>query len=172
MKSRVLFLDYDGVVNTPIWNDKGTKARFNFPKDGKVNNFQAVCWLNDFCKRYKFDIVVSSTWREYPNYEECLRNGGLHKDIKILGSTPILPSRMRGKEIDMYLSEHPEIKYYLIVDDDDDLLDYQKSHFVKTNMMVGFNYVTCIELGSIQMKDRSHGNSFWDKEIASHVEVH
>ena len=49
MKSRVIFLDYDGVVNTPMWNSKGTNCRYGWPSDGKVNNFQAVHWDRSQC---------------------------------------------------------------------------------------------------------------------------
>ena len=64
-KNRVLFLDYDGVVNTPMWNEKGTICRYNMPKDGKVNNFQAVQWISEFCQKFHFQIVVTSTWRTH-----------------------------------------------------------------------------------------------------------
>ena len=72
MKSRVLFLDYDGVVNTLMWNDKGTRVSYNFPKDNKVNNFQAVQWVSEFCLKCKYDIVVTSSWREDSNYKELI----------------------------------------------------------------------------------------------------
>ena len=65
MKSRVVFLDYDqdGVVNTSMWNGKGTRCTYNFPSDNKVNNFQAVQWLSEACQKFHYDIVVTSTWR-------------------------------------------------------------------------------------------------------------
>ena len=40
-KINVLFLDYDGVVNVPMWNDEGTKCEYGYPKQGRVNSFQA-----------------------------------------------------------------------------------------------------------------------------------
>ena len=121
MNSRVVFLDYDGVVNVPMWNDKGTSSRYNFPSDGKVNNFQAVQWLSEACQKFHYDIVVTSTWRSHANYKECLINGGLRDGIQILGKTVSLsyehpyPEKTRGWEIKKYLEEHPEIKYYVIL---------------------------------------------------------
>lgn len=166
--SRVIFLDYDGVVNTPMWNDKGTTCKYNFPKDGKVNNFQAVQWLSEFCKKCHYDIVVSSSWRTDSNYKECLINGGLRDGIQILGKTPDFRGQQRrGSEIKSYLETHPEIKYYIIVDDIDDMLPEQEDHFVQTDESRGFGmmeYRKCIE---IFLKDNGHKGSFWTKNKES-----
>ena len=135
---RVLFLDYDGVVNTPMWNEDGTKCRYNFPSDGKVNNFQAVQWISEFCQKYGYHIVVTSTWRLDSNYKECLTNGGLRNGIEILGRTESLNNKCRVDEIKLYLESHPEIESYIIVDDEDDILEEQRPYFVETDGYVGF----------------------------------
>jgi hypothetical protein len=118
----VVFLDYDGVVNTPMWNEEGTKCRYNFPEDDKVNNFQCVQWVSEFCEKFGYDIVVSSSWRMDDNYIECLENGGLRSDVKVIGKTPVHRHDYvsRGGEIQEYLSAHPEIQFFLIFDDEDD----------------------------------------------------
>ena len=136
-----MFLDYDGVVNISMWNEKGTKRCFGYPEDGRVNHFQAVQWVSEFCERGHYDIVVTSTWKKYPNYGECLRNGGLRQGIEILGKTEDLSHerKRRGDEIKLYLDEHPEIRYYVIVDDIDDMLPEQMGHFVKTKIEYGFS---------------------------------
>lgn len=136
----VLFLDYDGVVNTPMWNDDGTHCRYNFPKDNKVNNFQAVQWISEFCQRANYSIVVTSTWRLDDNYKECLINGGLRTGIKIVGKTEHLSSegKCRGDEIKAYLDSHPKVEKYIIVDDEDDILEEQKQYFVQTDGCFGF----------------------------------
>ena len=143
----VIFLDYDGVINTPMWNENGTKCRYNFPEDNKVNNFQAVQWVSEFCEKYGYSIVVSSTWRMDKNYKECLINGGLRAGIEILGKTKVLKDVTdpdtgiyvtRGVEIEQYLAEHPEIDEYLIFDDDDGLWEYQREHLVLTDGTAGF----------------------------------
>lgn len=133
----IVFLDYDGVVNTPMWDEDGTHCRYNFPKDNKVNNFQAVQWVSEFCQKYCYSIVVSSTWRMDKNYKECLINGGMRDGIEILGRTKIL-GKTRGAEIEEYLQEHPEVDNYLIFDDEDDFFDYQLYHLVDTNELAGF----------------------------------
>ena len=154
-----MFLDYDGVVNTPMWNEKGTRCTYNFPHHGKVNNFQAVQWVSEFCQQYKYDIVVTSTWRMDSNYKDCLVNGGLRDTIRILGKTPILPGECRGQEVRNYLDKHPEIKYYIIIDDEDDMLNEQLSHFVQTNPNFGFGLSDFEKCGEIFMRDKGKGGS-------------
>ena len=115
-----------------MWNEKGTKCTYNFPQDNKVNNFQAVQWLSEACKKFHYDIVVTSTWRWDENYKECLINGGLRSGIEILGRTKEIRDQCRGFEIKTYLKEHPEINYYVIIDDDCDMLDEQLDNFIQT----------------------------------------
>ena len=110
--------------------------------------------------------MVTSTWRKYSNYKECLIGGGLRNGIEILGATKDLSAEggKRGDEIKLYLTEHPEINYYIIADDIDEMLPEQKAHFVKTEMEYGFcerEMNLCID---IYMKDKGHGGSFWRKE--------
>lgn len=168
MNSRVIFLDYDGVVNTPMWNDKGTHCSYNFPSDGKVNNFQAVQWISECCQKFHYDIVVTSTWRMKDNYKDCLINGGLRPGIEILDRTERLwnpdSHTCRGDEIAKYLADHPEINYYMIVDDEDDMLPEQKDHFIQTNGYVGFNLADFTRFEKIYMKDLGRGGSFPDRK--------
>ena len=149
---KVVFLDYDGVVNTEMWNREGTESKYNFPKDRKVNNFQAVQWVSEFCEQNDYKIVVTSTWRLYKNYQKCLINGGLRSSIEILGKTKELSDKgwreQRGYEIQLYLQEHPEITEYLIFDDENFLLPEQKDHLIQTDPDVGFtikNYYQACE---------------------------
>ena len=72
---KVVFLDYDGVVNTLWFKDVNGEPNFNFPDDDRVNNTQAIAWLNKLCRETKAKIVVTSTWRMAKNYKECLYNG-------------------------------------------------------------------------------------------------
>lgn len=157
-----------GVVNVPMWNEKGTKCSYGWPKEGKVNNFQAVQWLSEFCRKCNYDIVVTSTWRSDRNYAECLINGGLREGIEILGKTDDLdheypwPEPTRGYEIKKYLEEHPEIKYYIIIDDENQFLPEQQDHFVKIiNDNTGFGYLEMEMCKDIYMKDLGHKSSFW-----------
>ena len=143
----VVFLDYDGVVNIAMWNQEGTRCLFNFPEDDKVNHFQAVQWVSEFCQKFDYKIVVTSTWRRYSNYKDCLINGGLRDGIEILGKTDEIFDGCRGDEIQKYLDEHPEIDNYLIFDDEFDFNKEQGKHFVQCDIDVGFN-LECYNVAS------------------------
>ena len=160
MYSRIVFLDYDGVVNTPMWNTEGTHCSYGFPKEGKVNNFQAVQWVSEACQKFGYDIVVTSTWRFWDNYKECLINGGLRPGIEILGRTDSIKGACRGVEIQKYIDEHPEILYYVIVDDEADILPEQHSHFIMTNRDTGFNLSEFKRFEEIFKNDNKQGGSF------------
>ena len=159
MASRILFLDYDGVVNTPMWDEEGKKCRYNFPEHNKVNNFQAVQWVSEFCQKWEFAIVVTSTWRTDDNWRECLINGGLREGIEILDRTEDLAAKhkigTRGHEIKKWLEEHPEVEHFYILDDLDDFLPEQKEFFIQTNPNVGFNMGDYIQLRGKFVEDRA-----------------
>jgi hypothetical protein len=38
----------------------------------------------------------------------------------------------RGHEIELWLKMHPEVSNYVIIDDDNDMLDNQRANFVRT----------------------------------------
>lgn len=137
MSDKVVFLDYDGVVNTPMWNEAGTECRYGMPYDNKVNNFQAVQWVSEFCQKYGYSIVVTSTWRVDKNWKECLINGGLREGVEVIDRVPIMHDR--GEEILSWLFDHPEVQHWLIFDDDTyDLSSNQYIRCVKTRPDVGF----------------------------------
>lgn len=141
----IVFLDFDGVINTPIWEyDENGKLdccfHYPFDKDCTANNFQAICWLNEYCKITNSDIVVSSTWRMggLKLMQDCLYRSGLNENIKVLGITEILHNKYgRGEEIYSYLINHPEIQKITIIDDDADMGNLEK-YLVKCNCNVGF----------------------------------
>ena len=164
MRSRICFLDYDGVVNTPMWNEEGTHCSYNYNGHGKVNNFQAVQWLSEACQKFGYDIVVTSTWRLWDNYKECLINGGLRKGIEVLGRTDRIRGVPRGAEIKKYIEDHPEIQYYVIVDDEADMLPEQMGHFIMTNGDTGFNLSEFKRFEEIFESDNKRGGSFVNKQ--------
>lgn len=164
---KVLFLDYDGPVNIALWNADGTKCSYNFPKDNSVNHFQAVQWISEFCIKFGYEIVVTSTWRKSDNYAECLRNGGLRPDVVIQGRTESCSDVdyriRRGTEIELYLKEHPDIEYYIIVDDEDIALDNQRNHFIHITDGYGFMLPDFEKASTIAYSDEEKGGSFWDR---------
>ena len=139
---RIIFLDYDGVVNTLWFQEVDGEPNFNFPDMTQVNNTQAIAWLNKLYREYNYSIVVSSTWRYFNNYKEALYNAGLNKDIIILGSTPRGEfNERRGDEIQRWLDTNPqhEIEDFIILDDDSDM-KHLMSHLIKTDSITGFTF--------------------------------
>ena len=135
----VIFLDYDGVVNTLIYDSAREDFYFNFPKDNSVNNYQACKWIEKLCKENNAKIVVISTWRRYENYKECLYNGGLSRNIEIIDKIDdCYNSKSQG--IVKYLSEHSNIEKYIIIDDQIIEGDEISKHFIKTETYRGFDY--------------------------------
>lgn len=132
----IIFLDYDGVVNTKMWNlyQGDWEYKYNFPCDGKVNNEQAVQWVSEFCEKYKYDIVVISSWRTEDYYADCLINAGLRESVKILGR--VSPTESKSKAISIYLKEHKNIDRYLILDDEP--IPRHRHHLIRCHSSNGF----------------------------------
>lgn len=164
----IIFLDIDGVLNTLQISDKPFESNFGqvsrdgyyyqycMPEDLEVSNKQSVMWLNKLCEETNSKIVITSTWRMGVNGLRCtkkaLYNSGLHKDIDILGFTPIIHNatfNIRGNEIKMYLNDNPEISNYVILDDDKDMLPEQMFHLVKVNSDYGFGFPDYIKAKEI-----------------------
>lgn len=168
---RVVFLDYDGVVNRKMWSNIDGKwvCRYGYPEDGMVNDVQAVQWVSEFCEKYGYDIVVTSTWRKYPEWEQCLRKAGLRSGIKILGATS-LPTKDRTTEISDYLAAHAEIETYLVFDDDEALLN--NGNDVATELGALFdekgvhsdNLILC-------NKERGFGEEEYTMAVATHLSL-
>ena len=157
---KVIFLDFDGVLNDNNYFDRAQEKIEKFKKD---TNFEDN-WYDDFdlCAdklMLHFDpekltllkelteatdskIVIISSWREmieYPFVEKRLKDYGL----PIIGRT-VDHNRDRGKGIRNYLKIHKEIDDYIILDDE--TREYQEEelrHLVKTDFFIeGLNKAT------------------------------
>ena len=135
---KLIFLDYDGVVNTLMFDKDNLTPRFYFPKDNKVNNYQAIMWLNKLCLETGAKIVVTSSWRLWDNYKEVLYNGGLLENIDVMGKTEDLGDRT--VEIKEYLSNlnEPIISFVVL---DDDIIEGFERNQVKCSIFTGFNFL-------------------------------
>ena len=131
---KVCFLDFDGVF---------TLTHTCYLLGGYVDH-TAVQILNKFLVDNEFKIVISSTWRKGSSALELSSylnlsgfNSGLlfYDDFK----TKSL-SGFRGEEIAEWLSRHPEVQNYIIVDDDDDMLPDQLGNFIHVDATIGFSF--------------------------------
>lgn len=147
MENKILFLDFDGVINTPIWANYKNKSgieefccRRATPYDGYVNNYQAICWLNKLYEETPFDIVVTSSWREMGNCEKYLQNGGLNKNIKIIGQIDL--GNNRQQLIERWIKQNDFKGDFIILDDQDYYYNnYFKQFLIKTNSLLGFTII-------------------------------
>lgn len=115
----VLFLDFDGVLNSEasfrLEIRKGTEHVYDTLSEIACSNLQQVLE-----KVPDLRIVVSSTWRLLHSMDELrtiLRRYGVD-DTRVVDTTPGVLSGHRGREISLWLLIHPEVEKFVIVDDD------------------------------------------------------
>jgi hypothetical protein len=159
---KIIFLDVDGVINSDDWAE-WCYHNISFIKDGGCNLISPnlVKKVIKICESTNAKIVLSSSWRHW-SLGQTLKQLASKRDLRpildnLVGVTPRSDERHRGKEIDYFLNcckkeymytadgdqlsderykfvRHPK---YVIIDDDDDMLDEQMPYFVQTDFMVG-----------------------------------
>lgn len=120
---KIIFLDVDGVLN-----HRGSFGP-GMPSGTKRIAPECVAALNSIVENTGASIVVSSTWRAYPNYSKILRDAGVSGSI--IGRTPntvrfdgsSVNIRSRGEEIQQWITEAGYVEKFVILDDDDDMGD-------------------------------------------------
>jgi len=149
--TKIIFLDVDGVLNRTI----------DFvPGRGTVVMNKGLCDnLHRLVERTGAKVVVSSTWRiDYSKHaddgefnphtndhhmEFCRQDihWSFHDDWRTEDMTSARSGLMiavpRGEEIAEWLTRHPEVDKYVILDDNEWMLPYQKPNFVKTDERFG-----------------------------------
>lgn len=135
---KILFLDVDGVMNS-----EETLRR-------KVHRFQGVIGIdpylallvNRIIEATGCEVVLSSAWRGSPEGHEYIETAIGHKLTDVTGRCC---SGIRGVEILEWIRKN--IPYderddrekfrYAILDDDSDMLLWQKDHFFQTSFKIG-----------------------------------
>jgi hypothetical protein len=139
---RVLFLDVDGVLNYRAIFGQGT------PSPVCPTAFRRV---REVVQATGAKIGLSSTWRRgtrgADRHLDKLERIGLFElthddwrtpyDLPARGDGPLADYPSRGDEIADWLSRHPEVAAYAIVDDDSDMLEEQRQFFVQTTFEDG-----------------------------------
>jgi HAD domain in Swiss Army Knife RNA repair proteins len=108
---KVIFLDIDGVLNC-----KRTPNPRKFPYIVDQNLLRRLRRLLDHTEA---KVVLTSTWRLDPIGVLAAKHWG----IPFIGTTPDMPKSPRHKEVLAWLSEHPTVKRFVVIDDEDDGLD-------------------------------------------------
>lgn len=127
---KIIFLDIDGVLNNKISAAQGVHLQPS-----------KVIKVRDLCIATGALVVITSTWRiraDLKMLKELLWATGFSWEVhRIVGVTPNHYKGHRGSEIEMYITQHPEVGKYIIIDDDTDFFDYQKKFFVQTHWATG-----------------------------------
>jgi hypothetical protein len=112
--AKILFLDFDDVLNTPKTLERGELF-------DQVN----IQNLNAILDRTDAKIVVTSTWRLATTPEELeqiLVGAGVHAKDRVAGVTPWLPDAPRGAEIMAWFQEaKTPVEAFAILDNRTDM---------------------------------------------------
>lgn len=155
---KVIFLDFDGVLNSQgSFHLEDRIRKDNHRRHGVKGKVQEtlchVCTSNfqyvlDQYKEVK--IVISSTWRELYSMDWLKEKlASYHIDSsRVIDKTPVTFGGDRGREIGMWLRDHPEVKHYVIIDDNDGDISYLhgEERFVKTTWESGMTIAHAFEL--------------------------
>lgn len=156
----IIFLDIDGVVATPL-------VSLAYPENGKVWTIDPTLMraVANLAKEMEAKLVISSTWRikhSFLSFHDLLnaygagrylyneRNPNDEKSEWDVNEPEWRTRRerfseyYRGYQIKDWIEKCEEQRHpvdnYVILDDDSDMLDEQKPHFVKTDGMIGLTY--------------------------------
>lgn len=150
---KIIFLDIDGVLNHEAFYVKRHAEQQTIiyvPKDYPLSEFcpDAIENLNSLIEQTGAKVVISSTWRHGKTVEqlqEILKKVGFKGEV--IGKTPDMRNRsvFRGNEIHRWLSDNEkligkspsEYRNYVILDDDSDMLFWQRNNFIKVDYSVG-----------------------------------
>lgn len=146
---KCLFLDFDGCLNSADY----TRNRRSIPRPTPHRiDAQAVPHLNTVLKRTGAKVVISSNCRHGHTAEGLqviLRTHGV--ECEVIGVTPAFTKNFsrhpeddtrvsvavpRGKEIQAWLAEHPEVVRFAILDDKDDMCELMP-YLVQTDFEYG-----------------------------------
>ena len=108
---KVIFLDIDGVLNC----DKTPNPRkFPYIVDKKL-----LARFQKLLERTDAKAVLSSSWRCDPVGLLAAK----HYGVPVFDVCPDRPRSQRCKEMTAWLSDHPNVTRYAVLDDEDDGLD-------------------------------------------------
>lgn len=153
---KITFIDIDGVLNNAeYYKNKSLHSHHRENSHFDSNNVNA---LNRIVESTGAKIVISSAWRLLKSLDE-IRN--LFSDIgikaEIIGATESLHYKdtfelaPRGLEILKWIRDHHRtlkggLENYIIIDDEDDILDIQEKHFFQIDDKVGLTEANADEI--------------------------
>lgn len=151
MENNIIFLDIDGVL---------TSARTGWLN---MDPF-SVTFIKWICKQANIQVVISSTWRcnrDRKFFSDIFGEEIIHYDWRTPWDLSDFTMNCRGDEIQKWLDNHPEVERYLIIDDDNDMLDHQKQFLRLTSTYNG-----------IQFDDQIFIRDFFDCQVPCNMNLH
>lgn len=148
----IIFLDIDGVLHSFSYEKYLTNHNKDwYDNDGAIFDPKCIAALETLINTTKARIVISSSWKDSRVCNDALsvlrgiwERRGLAGDI--VGITPTLtPDELhelygfhstqiwKGYEIDQWLKRNPQCQSYVIIDDQNVILENQRPFFVKTD---------------------------------------
>jgi hypothetical protein len=161
----IVFLDIDGVLNSLAYYKEKRQVERNAEVGYPLGDIsvEAVELLNYLYDQVEYKVVISSTWRSkgIDRLKEILVDyAGLKAEI--IDLTPRLLTEecdsksytLRGNEIyawlkeneDVYGCDYNEYSSYVILDDDSDMLYWQKDNFICVDGNVGITGKTVFKM--------------------------
>ena len=144
MDPPIIFLDIDGVLNhETFYIKRGKNTHLKFPHS-QICSY-SISHLNNITNKTGAQIVISSVWRGGRTLEEL-------KEIfetvgatgEIIGFTPKgCCNCFRGNEIFKWQKDNnrcPHTSKFVILDDDSDMLYWQKDNFIHIRNKFGLTY--------------------------------
>lgn len=147
---KIIFLDIDGVVNShDWWHRRGKLDEGHSYDDFQKHEFDpaAVARLKKLIEETDAEVVLSSVWRLGEKNQEAVRKYA----VDFIGVTGQCTSRIRGAEIHMWIqdniphTERDQLRY-AIIDDDSDMLLWQKDNFFQTKTEMGLTDEICYKI--------------------------
>lgn len=126
----IIFLDIDGVL---------TSARVHIPSGhgGAWRRFDPIAleFIEKVGHRWPAKIVLSSTWRDFFDYRSITHIFHNSTIPELLHSDWKTKNRQanRGLEVEAWLSAHPNVENYIILDDNSDFLPHQMKQLIQTH---------------------------------------
>lgn len=142
--TKIIFLDFDGVLNSvdsaiAFWCMDKNKH----PHEDRLDAV-SVGLIRHLCEETDAKIVISSVWRlgrTVQDFVDIFKLYGWDNAPVIDRTASLSRTQMsgdrRGREIQLWLDQHP-VDSYVIFDDDSDMLESQQSNFIHVSNINGF----------------------------------
>lgn len=152
---KVIFVDADGCMIDDGWADRCFAEEGYDPYDYDEFNPRSLRLLARLKEETKAEVVFSSSWRfdelSFINAKVQFEEVG----IQLYGYTTLdwHTGQTRSDEIELFLTQHPEIENYVILDDVDITNEILRAHWVKTTFKEGFTHNMFLRAKEILIKE-------------------